>query len=109
MSLGKKIMNTSVLVGVPLALILAFGTCRGDRLDRETMELAAQFVWTDPPGTLPPDDEFKRKLTFRLASHGDDYVPRTHHLRDDGTPLFTNRLILENSPYLLQHALLLGS
>ena len=29
---------------------------------------------------------------------------RTRHLRDDGTPRFTNRLALETSPYLLQHA-----
>jgi uncharacterized protein YyaL (SSP411 family) len=31
-------------------------------------------------------------------------VPRTHHLDADGRPLFTNRLALESSPYLLQHA-----
>ena len=29
---------------------------------------------------------------------------RTSHLRDDGTPRFANRLALETSPYLLQHA-----
>src|SRR5262249_45083315 len=28
----------------------------------------------------------------------------THHLRPDGSPRYTNRLILESSPYLLQHA-----
>ncbi|HEX9307133.1 MAG TPA: thioredoxin domain-containing protein, partial [Anaeromyxobacter sp.] len=31
------------------------------------------------------------------------YLPRTHHLVD-GRPRFTNRLALERSPYLLQHA-----
>src|SRR3954465_6631689 len=31
-------------------------------------------------------------------------TPRTHHLREDGTPRWTNRLALETSPYLLQHA-----
>ena len=29
---------------------------------------------------------------------------RTRHVADDGTPLYTNRLALESSPYLLQHA-----
>src|SRR6266481_219351 len=29
---------------------------------------------------------------------------RTHHLREDGAPRWTNRLALETSPYLLQHA-----
>lgn len=32
------------------------------------------------------------------------YVPRTQHWRKDGRPEFINRLILEDSPYLLQHA-----
>ncbi|MBI5490645.1 MAG: thioredoxin domain-containing protein [Deltaproteobacteria bacterium] len=35
---------------------------------------------------------------------GARHRPRTRHLREDGTPRFTNRLILETSPYLLQHA-----
>jgi hypothetical protein len=30
--------------------------------------------------------------------------PRTRHLAPDGSPRFTNRLALEESPYLLQHA-----
>ena len=29
---------------------------------------------------------------------------RTRHVADDGKPLYTNRLALESSPYLLQHA-----
>ncbi|MDP6537441.1 MAG: thioredoxin domain-containing protein [Gammaproteobacteria bacterium] len=32
------------------------------------------------------------------------YERRTEHLDEDGNPLFINRLILEDSPYLLQHA-----
>jgi uncharacterized protein YyaL (SSP411 family) len=39
-----------------------------------------------------------------LNAQGKDYKPRTHHLRKNGTPEFTNRLIFESSPYLLQHA-----
>ena len=30
--------------------------------------------------------------------------PRTRHLEKNGTPLFTNKLSKETSPYLLQHA-----
>jgi len=33
-----------------------------------------------------------------------DYEPRTEHLDPDGRPLFLNRLVLETSPYLRQHA-----
>ncbi len=35
---------------------------------------------------------------------GEDYRPGTRHMGRDGRPLFTNRLIREDSPYLLQHA-----
>ena len=43
-------------------------------------------------------------LQAALAAKGDDYAPRTHHVDAAGAPRFTNRLILESSPYLLQHA-----
>ena len=35
---------------------------------------------------------------------GEDYKPRTKHLTADGWAKYTNRLFLESSPYLLQHA-----
>ncbi|MBN8439506.1 MAG: thioredoxin domain-containing protein [Candidatus Accumulibacter sp.] len=61
-----------------------------------------------PDGTPPGADPFATELQARLASaialRGPAYVPRTHHLDGDGRPLFTNRLALETSPYLLQHA-----
>ncbi|MCN4144450.1 MAG: DUF255 domain-containing protein [Thiohalomonas sp.] len=39
-----------------------------------------------------------------LKNKGADYKPRTEHLNADGSPKYTNRLILEESPYLIQHA-----
>ncbi len=48
--------------------------------------------------------ELQQRLDAALAAKGSDYVPRTEHLHPDGRARFTNRLILENSPYLLQHA-----
>lgn len=36
--------------------------------------------------------------------HKQGYRPRTRHLDDQGRPIYTNRLFLESSPYLLQHA-----
>lgn len=38
------------------------------------------------------------------TKRGHSYVPRTKHLNKDGSAKFTNRLFLESSPYLLQHA-----
>ncbi|MFN8544491.1 MAG: thioredoxin domain-containing protein [Candidatus Binatia bacterium] len=66
----------------------------------------------DPPppaiGPLPGAESFSSKLQAELAAalaaKGAAYHPHTRHLRPDGTPRYTNRLILESSPYLLQHA-----
>jgi uncharacterized protein YyaL (SSP411 family) len=48
----------------------------------------------------PPQELFDTMLQRRGAI----YRPRTRHLRPDGMALYTNRLFLETSPYLLQHA-----
>jgi hypothetical protein len=44
------------------------------------------------------------QLDAALAAKGPGYRPRTEHLLADGRPRYTNRLILEDSPYLIQHA-----
>jgi uncharacterized protein len=46
----------------------------------------------------------KLRLDAALRAKGPGYVPRTRHKSPDGSPRYTNRLILETSPYLLQHA-----
>ena len=56
------------------------------------------------PGLDPFSAELSLALAEALAAKGDKYVPRTHHTEPNGTPKYTNRLILETSPYLLQHA-----
>jgi uncharacterized protein YyaL (SSP411 family) len=56
-----------------------------------------------PPGAPPRPAALDRQLTEAVRARGPGYRPRTHHL-EDGRPRFTNRLILERSPYLLQHA-----
>jgi uncharacterized protein YyaL (SSP411 family) len=67
----------------------------------ETIEVAG-----DPrlPGVASVDESLQRRLDQALAAQGPGYAPRTHHLLEDGSPRFTNRLIEESSPYLLQHA-----
>jgi hypothetical protein len=58
----------------------------------------------DPlPGAPPLPEPLARRLAEAVAALGPSYLPRTHHLVD-GRPRFTNRLALERSPYLLQHA-----
>lgn len=48
--------------------------------------------------------EIRTRLEKTLDTLGPAYEARTRHLHPDGGPLFTNRLLLEKSPYLRQHA-----
>jgi uncharacterized protein YyaL (SSP411 family) len=43
-------------------------------------------------------------LEKAYTDKGADYKPRTEHIDSDGRAEFVNHLILESSPYLLQHA-----
>jgi len=56
------------------------------------------------PGAPALPSEVRAKLIKALAARGADYVPRTSNLHADGRPKYTNRLLLEPSPYLRQHA-----
>jgi hypothetical protein len=56
------------------------------------------------PGAEPYPAALARRLDEALAAKGPGYVPRTRHVDERGAPRFTNRLILETSPYLAQHA-----
>jgi len=56
------------------------------------------------PGAVPFDDALVRKLQAAWAARPPGERPRTRHLNPDGSPKYTNRLYLETSPYLRQHA-----
>ena len=56
------------------------------------------------PGMEPFPAAVREQLDRALQAKGEAYTPRTQHLFEDGRPQYTNRLILEPSPYLLQHA-----
>ena len=73
---------------------------------REPKPTAEPGAERDPdlPGVAFVDEALQARLDRALAAQGSAYVPRTHHLNEDGSPRFTNRLIRESSPYLLQHA-----
>ncbi len=48
--------------------------------------------------------EITPELLQAFQNKGPDYQARTHHFKADGQPRYINRLILEDSPYLNQHA-----
>ncbi|MGH7756105.1 MAG: thioredoxin domain-containing protein, partial [Vulcanimicrobiaceae bacterium] len=53
-----------------------------------------------PPGAAPFSTQLQDQIAAALASGG---TPRTRH-RDGDVPHYANRLMLETSPYLRQHA-----
>ena len=61
-------------------------------------------TWKALPGAPPISQALQAKLGAALSKRGPGYVARTHNKRPDGSPIYTNRLILETSPYLNQHA-----
>src|SRR4051812_22722965 len=54
------------------------------------------------PGAQGFSEELSARLAQMVAQRKEP--PRTRHLREGGAARFTNRLALETSPYLLQHA-----
>ncbi len=50
------------------------------------------------------DDALRCSLWDTFRARGPGYLPRTRHIAETGEPRFINRLIAEDSPYLLQHA-----
>ena len=63
---------------------------------------ANQYAVLPGAEEIPPPQR-ERFDTIRQR-RGENYRPRTRHLRPDGMAIYTNRLFLETSPYLLQHA-----
>jgi hypothetical protein len=77
---------------------------------RDGVSFLAVTTLATPPEAPAYSSELATALEVALAqrlSAPGGYRPRTHHLVGQApkqTPKYTNRLILESSPYLLQHA-----
>jgi len=78
---------------------------------QNTLLVLRQFaiiaILTAMPGigaTFELEPKLQDELLNAFKARGADYKPRTEHFKDDGTPSYINRLINEDSPYLLQHA-----
>ena len=61
-------------------------------------------MYTPLPGVSAFDAELIERFEQAGKTRGEGYRPRTRHRLPDGRAKYTNRLFLETSPYLLQHA-----
>ena len=61
-------------------------------------------MYTPLPGVSAFDADLVERLEQTGKTRGEGYRPRTRHRLPDGRAKYTNRLFLETSPYLLQHA-----
>ena len=59
---------------------------------------------TPLPGAPPMDPALAARIQATLRARGSSYRPEAAQRNPDGSPRYTNRLILETSPYLIQHA-----
>ena len=99
--LGARSRRARVWIGATVALAGSVGVAGA--VDAP----ATAAVDTIPialPGAEGLPKSVREQLARALARKGPDYTPRTRHVRADGSPVYTNRLLLESSPYLLQHA-----
>jgi hypothetical protein len=70
-------------------------------------QVSADVTWAfggPLPGAPPITSELAGNLAAKWSARPAGYLPHTRHLRADGSPKYTNRLFLQPSPYLLQHA-----
>ncbi len=84
-----------------IATLISFATLGALwSLGEKTMEVKEPV-----PGIHSFNTELSKKLSkMTTIKRKSNYRPRTKHLDKEGWALFTNRLFLESSPYLLQHA-----
>ncbi|HWP67024.1 MAG TPA: thioredoxin domain-containing protein, partial [Candidatus Limnocylindria bacterium] len=99
---NDRLRSLSGLVWLAVAFASA---CGGEPPSAPRAAEAAPGFLGDPlPGAAPLDAQTLARVEKKWRARDPDYRPRTRHLRPDGSPKYTNRLFLEPSPYLRQHA-----
>src|SRR5262249_12276290 len=90
-------MRSAPLVRAAVALTVALALARLGSPPAGSPTLQLPEVASPPPAVATA-------LRQALAAKGPGYEPRTRHRNPDGTPKYTNRLLLDDTPSLPQHA-----
>jgi len=91
---GPAALTTALLVCIAFLAGTAIAQSSEDQHSSQSVPIVAMDQ--DPRLSAVLVDAYKRLDR--------NYQPRTEHFLTDGTPTYINRLIMEESPYLLQHA-----
>ena len=95
--------NEEIIINVPNFLTTIFFLFIVSSVSASSSVVSTSETHRDFPGEKH-SSALKEKLLKAYKNKGSDYQPRTEHLNADGTAKYINRLILEDSPYLIQHA-----
>jgi len=87
---------------IKLLLVLLFGATTVSAFGASEKE--AHVIHEEQTVAMDAPELLQKTLLDALDKQSDLYKPRTVHWLENGQPAFVNRLILEDSPYLLQHA-----
>ena len=97
--------STHLIAVLTLAALGLTCDCKRSRTGPPERTVAGPWAFgVSPPGTSGHPADLVARLEAAWSERPKDYQPRTRHFRDDGGPKYTNRLFLETSPYLRQHA-----
>ncbi len=101
---GPRALGRALLLAALLLLPSGYLLARCGTSSEANAPSADAYADPELPGVASADAAIMAELERARVAKGADYEPRTMHLLPDGAPRYTNRLIREASPYLLQHA-----
>jgi uncharacterized protein YyaL (SSP411 family) len=105
--LMKRIFKAMLSVQIAgLFIFASMTTCSPENPDKNAQGLLREnrSAFMALPGTEGLIMNLVDQYSEKRLTRGPSYTPRTKHLNPDGWATYTNRLFLESSPYLLQHA-----
>ena len=92
------------LISVGLVMAINTSGCSGENNSPDEYSKRSPDRETESLPGIRFDKDLLENFEERRKVRGPTYKPRTRHISSDGRPKYTNRLFLELSPYLLQHA-----
>ncbi len=106
--MNTKVVNVVVTGVLVFAVAIFFAQGKNSLAETNSNYTPSASIPNSGVELLPGAELYPKVLQLELdkmwGQRGSEYQPRTRHFNINGTAKYTNRLFLESSPYLLQHA-----